>query len=340
MISDIIDNGILNDEIKTNGISDKKSLNTAKIELITGLEKPLSTRIESIIEERKMRRVKEQIISTGMKFIDKHLPKESSYICVVAGAPGSGKTTLVENIALSMAKQGTSVYYFTLDMTEEQIIGDIIKCKVHEILYRHSKLNRMKADFKDDFYNRLNELNSTEQEVFSMAMTELKQNELKNLFVIKNSGLLSMEVITQYAEYISEQNKQAVFIIDYLQLVPVNIDVVDKQKVDYAVQLAHKVKNSGVSLILISSVSKAFYSSNDESKSNQSKIALNVSCCKESGELEYSADVLLGVEKCRANFGDAISVTALKSRCSRSYERCTYTTDFAYRRVIKEADSL
>jgi replicative DNA helicase len=68
--------------------------------------------------ERLMRRAREpDLILTGIPRLDRMLALEAGNMIVVAGRPGTGKSTLALNIAVSNATRGQAVGFLTLEMT-------------------------------------------------------------------------------------------------------------------------------------------------------------------------------------------------------------------------------
>jgi replicative DNA helicase len=66
-------------------------------------------------------------VPSGLKYLDKLLRgfKEQELI-ILAGRPGMGKTSLLITIAVNAAKQGLRVAFFSLEMSEEQIVNRIV----------------------------------------------------------------------------------------------------------------------------------------------------------------------------------------------------------------------
>ena len=109
----------------------------------------------------------------------------------------------------------------------------------------------------------------------------------KNIFSIK----LSKEDI--FRMLANSENGLALVIIDYLQiLAPYDIKLNDKQNIDKNIlELKRLSRDYKIPIILISSLNRASYN-------NHSKTVSDVSMAdfKESGAIEYSSDVLLGLQ--------------------------------------------
>lgn len=302
---------------------------------------PVSSSIQQAIYEQVNKQSQTDKELLGFPFLDRFMVKDSAFITVVVGAPGSGKSTLAINIAMSMALRGKKVYYFTFDLTRQQVIGDILKSQYYDTLFYEpdfelSKWNLMCNTDEDVlFYDRLNKLTEDEELVLEHSKHKIEQC-LKTLYVIDGNSLVSIDTITNLAKELNAKGETATFIIDYLQAVHNNKGLLDKQKADYASQCLHIIKSCNISVIALSSTNKNSY--NDPSfKIYQHKMFstnLSISSPKESGEIEFSADTMFGVEKVsRQGNPDRIGVTVLKSRVGKAGEQHIFDTNFMFKHV-------
>ena len=63
---------------------------------------------------------------TGIKQLDDVMKINDSSLTVIAGAKGTGRTTLAVQMALNMARQGNKVIYLSLKETKSQIAGIVV----------------------------------------------------------------------------------------------------------------------------------------------------------------------------------------------------------------------
>lgn len=126
----------------------------------------------------------------------------------------------------------------------------------------------------------------------------------KNLFVYEGTQHLSCaedicaktEAFIAARKTLTPNAAPPVVIIDYLQIVPPdkkNFYSSDKQRVDASVELFSRLREEhGLPLILISSLNRESYRTN----SNRGPRGVTMDSFKESGIIEFSADVILGMQ--------------------------------------------
>ena len=87
-------------------------------------------------------------------------------------------------------------------------------------------------------------------------------------------------------QYINTFHRAPVIVIDYLQMVPPTSErLTDKQNIDNIMLSLRQLKNMGVPCFVISSLSRVSYDS-----------PIGLSSFKESGSIEFSADVALALD--------------------------------------------
>lgn len=98
----------------------------------------------------------------------------------------------------------------------------------------------------------------------------------------------NVDTIREYiADYIANTKERPTIIIDYLQiLAPSNTKYTDKQQTDYNVTTLKKIsRNYNIPIIAISSFNRQSYNA-----------SISLEAFKESGGIEYTADVVLGLQ--------------------------------------------
>ena len=108
-----------------------------------------------------------------------------------------------------------------------------------------------------------------------------------NLRIIESPGRLSVLDIVEYTkEHISITGKVPIIIIDYLQILkPISDKMTDKQSIDATIVLLKQLSRDYKTCVIgISSFNRQNYWQ-----------PVNMSAFKESGNLEYSADLLLAI---------------------------------------------
>lgn len=251
-------------------------------------------------------------IPTGFFYLDRALDGGLYEGLYIVGAISSlGKTTLMMQIADQIAKNGQDVIIFSLEMARSEIMAKSISRHTIEIATekgletRHAKTARGITDgTRYDSYNR------QEKELIEEAI-DAYSGYAGHLFIHEGVGNIGVEQVKNaIKEHITLTGNTPVAIIDYLQiLAPYNVKATDKQNTDKAVlELKRIARDCKMPIIGISSFNRANY-----------KEAVTMEAFKESGAIEYSADVLLGLQLQGAG-GKDFDVNEAKSKTPREVE--------------------
>lgn len=273
--------------------NDDENTDTVKLELkgknyeISSLEDNLKGFEDDIISKMFVQHYK-----TGFKAFDENLGGGiSPGLTVIGGEPGLGKSTFAMQIAENIAASGVPVLYFTCEMPAKWIAAKAIS----RYTFVASKKAKSKASRTEEFLDEesYNKLKDDKKKLVKKAIDKVSENIRNNFYIIERTApefsAKNISAITN--EFIDKKHKTPVIFVDYLQILTADGEgrfLSDKQAVDSSINeltsLAHQRENP-VSVVLISSVSRRGY--NKES---------DISALKESGGIEYSADVILGLQ--------------------------------------------
>ncbi len=252
------------------------------------------------------------LISTGFKNLDNVLEGGLFEGLYVIGAISSlGKTTFAIQIADYLAQNDHEILYFSLEMSRYEIIAKSVSR--HTLLMcieRGTKTNLAKTTRGITVGSRYASYSPEEEEII-YASGELYKEYAKNIFIIEGIGDIGVTEIKKAVEiHIEHTGKAPIVIIDYLQVIsPSNIKASDKQNIDKAVlELKRISRDCKIPVIVISSLNRASY-----------KDAISMEAFKESGAIEYSADVLMGLQLEGAGTGD-FNVENAKAQYPRNVE--------------------
>ena len=226
-------------------------------------------------------------ISTGFNDLDEMLDGGLYPGLYVLGAISSlGKTTLALQIADQIAQSGHGVLIFSLEMSRNELIAKTLSrltfikdTEMNNGTSQNAKTTR--GILKGKFYG-------FENDVFMSALEEYGIYG-KNIHINEGIGNIGVsEVSEKVREYMKFNNGYPpVVVIDYLQiLAPFDIRATDKQNTDKAVlELKRLSRDYQVPVIAISSFNRENYFQ-----------PVSMASFKESGAIEYSSDVLMGLQ--------------------------------------------
>lgn len=225
-------------------------------------------------------------VPTGFNDLDEMLDGGLYPGLYVLGAISSlGKTTLALQIADQIAQSGHGVLIFSLEMSRNELIAKTLSrltfIKDAEMNGTSQNAKTTRGILRGKFYG-------FENDVFMSALEEYEVYG-KNIHISEGIGNIGVsEIAEKVREYMKFNNGQPpVVVIDYLQiLAPFDIRATDKQNTDKAVlELKRLSRDCQVPVIAISSFNRENYFQ-----------PVGMASFKESGAIEYSSDVLMGLQ--------------------------------------------
>lgn len=218
-------------------------------------------------------------ISTGWDSLDNALDGglyEGLY--VIPGTPGTGKTALALQMAFQIAQQQKDVLYISMEMSEEELYERHIS-RISYQLFWHDEKNRHKAK---TVHSMIQEGKTVAQarDVFKKVAPYLRTE--------CSVGTTDADDIRRIVEnYEYELNSLPVVFIDYLQILKAHdTHMTDKQAVDYNVlRLKQLSRDFKIPVVILSSMNRMSYAD-----------VISMAALKESGAIEYTADVCLGLQ--------------------------------------------
>lgn len=224
-------------------------------------------------------RTSRKAISTGWNSLDKALDGglyEGLY--VIPGTPGTGKTAFALQMAFQIAQQQQDVLYISMEMGEEEIYERHIS-RISYQLFWNDEQSRNKAK---TVHSMIQEGKTVAQarEIFKKVAPYLRTE--------CSVGTIDADDIRRIVEiYEYELNSLPVVFIDYLQILKAHdAHMTDKQAVDYNVlRLKQLSRDFKIPVVILSSMNRMSYSD-----------VISMVALKESGAIEYTADVCLGLQ--------------------------------------------
>lgn len=257
----------------------------------------ISRKIEDFTQESIGEKIGITRIKTGFDEVDRILGGGlTPGLTVLGAASGLGKSTFILQVAENVSAQGIPVLYFSLEMMSNMIAAKAIN---RQLFVNSGK----KTD------RRFSAMDLTNPEIvqqFSRATwksidksRDIIGEKSKNLYVLDMERLSQEELtakgIYQIVEKFLQEHKDGpkpLVIVDYLQILRADIsdNRGDRQNVENCIWEMTKIHQKyKISVVLISSLSRVFYKQKVQQES-----------FKETGGIEYSSDVLLGLSFCNA----------------------------------------
>lgn len=229
-------------------------------------------------------------IPTGFTGLDLKLDGGLYEGLYIIGAISSlGKTTFVQQIGDQLARDGHDVLYFSLEMSRFELMAKSISRLTYSISKSKGQAAKLAkttrgilAGAKYPSYSR------DEMAVIGEAVSQYEREHSPHIWIREGIGDIGVEQIREAVEkHIRLTGRTPVVIIDYLQiLAPADIKASDKQNTDKAVlELKRLSRDKKLPVLAISSLNRENYNA-----------PISMTAFKESGAIEYSSDVLLGLQ--------------------------------------------
>ena len=226
-------------------------------------------------------------ISTGFPHLDRRLDGGLYDGLYIIGAISSlGKTTFMLQAADHMAATGHDVLFFSLEMSRYELAGKSISRQTFIMDNtpdrRLSKTTRQILNGAKYAYYKPEETALIDQAVEAYAAIA------GNIFILESNGNIGPKEIRDAVErHLKLTGRVPVVMIDYLQILkPADPRASDKQNTDWAVSELKRIsREHKIPVLAISSLNRENY-----------HMPINLTSFKESGAIEYSSDVLIGLQ--------------------------------------------
>ena len=269
-------------------------------------EKQLESFLEGIKDESLVKP-----IPTGFKLLDETLNGGIKQGLYAIGAISSlGKTTIVHQIADNLAKDGHDVLFFSLEMDRFQMLSKSLSRLSYQIAEEEGKNTDKFALCHSDIVQAY-KLQGKQVEMLDTAVELYKANYARNIRY--EYGAKSGEEIARVVDnHIKYTEKKPIVIVDFLQYVKGTKQDARMATNENVAILKDLVVKHGIPVILISSFNRSSY-----------KTQASMESFKESGEIEYISDVLIGLQlkDCQGEGNDIqIEIDKAKAEPVRSVE--------------------
>lgn len=252
---------------------------------------------------------------TGFEALDKNLAGGLHEGLYIIGAISSlGKTTFLLQIADQIATKGQDVIFFSLEMSKYELMAKSISRYTYQMVGdtttgENDKIKPLARDTQQILNNRrYRAYNDDEKELIRLAIGEYEK-AASNIFIYEGrykGKRLKVENIREIVkQHIQTTKRKPVVFVDYLQIIaPADPRATDKQNTDTnTFELKEISRDYQIPVFAVSSFNRDNY---QEPVSMQS--------FKESGAIEYSSDVLFGLQYAGMDYQEGESSDRRKKR--------------------------
>lgn len=218
-------------------------------------------------------------IKTGFNLLDSVLKGVHAGLYVLGGVSATGKTTLLHQIADNLATSGKDIFYISLEQGKFELLTKSLTRATYQQdkSLDISKYTVLKA-YKTE----------QEQRAVYRATEEYTEKTAPNMNIIEGNFNFNLsELEKRIHDHIRITGNTPIIIIDYLQILPpLTTGLTDKQAVDTNVTaLKRMARDYKTAVFVVSSMNRRSYTQE-----------IGYESFKESGGIEYTADVLLGLQ--------------------------------------------
>jgi replicative DNA helicase len=235
------------------------------------IDRLMSSEIDSFKEAKNRR--------TGFANLDEQAKGLHCGLYIVAAISSLGKTTFCHQIADQLAEAGEDVLFFSLEQSRLELVSK-------SLARRTAQKDITKA------VNSLSIRRGYLPEQVLQAADDYKKGIADRLSIIEGNFSCDSSFIGDYVRrYIAKTGKRPVIIIDYLQILQPEQDErgrtqTTKEVIDSTVtELKRLSREQGLTIFAVSSVNRANYMQ-----------PIDFESLKESGNIEYTADVIWGLQ--------------------------------------------
>lgn len=232
-------------------------------------------------------------LGTGFEQLDRLLGGGIAPGITVLGAISNlGKSTWVLQIAQNVAKNGTPVLYVSLEMPKIRILAKAISRQI----FVEAGKDREKGMEADQLLNGgyMAGLDKDQRKRLNSAQRQVER-ETEHLHILQNPAIArSAQTICEFTgQFMKKTGKRPLVIVDYLQILSgeTRRGTDSRQAVEESIRwLSGFANENNLPVILISSLNRSSYGR-----------PIRFEAFKETGCIEYSADVVLGMQLSAVN---------------------------------------
>ena len=235
-------------------------------------------------------------VSTGFSELDNLLCGGFTAGLILLGAlPSMGKSTLALQMAQHIASQGIPTFYYSIEMPKDRIAAKALTRRI----FSQTETNMLIPANRFITAKDSTQFSPDEWEQINYAIHQAK-HDFSQFYVVEGTGTESVSGSTIYSDISSflsspgtlKTPAKAVVFVDYLQLLSASADEKNTRFSDQRIIVDNNIHflksladEYSIPIIIISSLAR-----------NKNITGVQMSDFKESGGIEYSADVLMALQ--------------------------------------------
>lgn len=232
------------------------------------------------------------VCSTGYAGLDEILDGGLYPGLYILGAVSSlGKTTFALQMMDQIASDGRDVLLFSLEMSKDELTAKSLSRISYQLVMKTKEIDvngDKPALTTRDILTRRPYYSETYRTLYDRARNQYREQIAGRQYVFEGNGDIGATEVSDIVRmHVQITGRKPVVMIDYLQiLTPAELRATDKQNTDRAVFAAKVLSRElAIPVFAISSFNRDNYTS-----------PVSHASFKESGAIEYSSDVLLGLQ--------------------------------------------
>lgn len=232
-------------------------------------------------------------LSTGFKKLDELLDGGLYEGLYIVGAISSlGKTTFCLQMADQIAVSGSDVLIISLEMSRFELYSkSISRLTAVECVQNSLGISKAKSTRDISDYSRFAKYSNAEQVLIKDSISGYFADVYPHIYVYEaqtgGDDVTVPKIRSLVSQHIEATGNKPVVIVDYLQIIaPIDAKATDKQITDQNVKELKRIsRDFKTPVIAISSFNRENYNTR-----------VSMQAFKESGAIEYSSDVLIGLQ--------------------------------------------
>lgn len=245
---------------------------------------------------------------TGFSSLDNIQPFYPG-LYTLGGISSLGKTTFVHQLAENLAANKSPVLYFSLEQNPFELFSKSLSRSLYLAMKRDEKQRGCKSALHTFSSIQIRRGDAIGFPELADAVNDYTSRTGGYMYILDSSFCATVEDILEYTEAFMEQNKaKPLVVIDYLQIISPTMmggRIPDtKTSIDHSVHTLKYMQNKhGLTVIVLSSLNRQNYME-----------PIDFESFKESGGIEYTADVVWGLQLALLNSDEFYYDTSTNGR--------------------------